>query len=114
MTKKITLTEQETLLACWGQFDGDDAGLSRKGRYRLRTPESVNHDVLTVINRGRLCTMEEMAKWVGPPCRSYSPGCATCDAWADWRAAFRLLEGQATMRREMHQFEAEWAELTQD
>ena len=74
---------------------------------RLRDPASVDEDVMTILNTGRICTIEEMAEWVGPPCKSYAPDCPTCDSWADWHSAFRLLHQQHKFRQEMWAFDNE-------
>jgi hypothetical protein len=107
MPKNVKFTKEELLHACWGQFDGRKTGLVKKGGMRLRDPDSVDEDVLTILNTGRICTIEEMAEWVGPPCVSYAPDCPTCDSWADWHSAFRLLHQQHKFRQDMRAFDNE-------
>lgn len=102
------LSKEEELQACWGQFDGTDDGyLGVKAKRILRDGASVDPDVLLIINTGRVCTMEEMQRWAGAPCPSYTPGCATCEAWGDWHAAFRMLQRQHEFREQNIRWEAE-------
>lgn len=114
MPKKVKLTKEELFRACWGQFDGRKTGLVKKGGMRLRDPDSIDEDVLAVLNTGRICTVEEMAEWVGPPCRFYAPGCATCDSWADWHSAFRSLHQQQVFRQEMQAFDNEYPRVEEE
>ena len=65
------------------------------------------HNDLEVVRTGRICTIEEMEEWVGIPCDEWTPGCATCDSWQEWKECLTLLIKQDKFRKDMKEQESE-------
>jgi hypothetical protein len=62
---------------------------------------------LEIVRTGRICTVEEMEEWVGEPCDEWTPGCATCDSWHEWRTVAYSLLRQDKFRKAMKEQESE-------
>jgi hypothetical protein len=60
---------------------------------------------MEIVRTGRICTIEEMEEWVGPPCDEWTPGCPTCDSWQEWKQCLTLLIKQDKFRKDMKEQE---------
>lgn len=78
----------------------DETVLNRMGL--LLFPEDI-----VVLRTGRICTVEEMDKWVGDPCDEWTPNCPTCTAWDEWKQCLSMLSKQDTFRKDMKEQESE-------